>query len=140
MQVKSTLLPLLTLVNKGLEGFNNIIDRYRDSTGKLSGLAALIPAAGLLLGTVGGGIILLLVRGIGSLIGSGLGKLFGGILGGGGGGGAGGGMNAAQMLASGKGMMYNLVGIGVAALGAGAGFYFAATGIVTGKQIGRAHV
>lgn len=135
MQVKSTLLPLLTLVNKGLEGFNNIIDSYRDSTGKLSGLAALIPAAGLLLGTVGGGIILLLVRGIGSLIGSGLGKLFGGILGGGGGGGAGGGMNAAQMLASGKGMMYNLVGIGVAALGVGAGFYFAAKGIA---ELGKA--
>jgi len=122
MQVKSSLLPLLEYVNKGLDKFNGLIDMFRDSTGKLSAWSLTVPALGLLLGTAGGAIILNLIKAIFSLAGSGIGKLFGGLGGALGGGGGGGGIGL--MGASIK----TLTGIGIAAVGVGAGLYFAAKG------------
>jgi hypothetical protein len=119
MQIKASLLPLLTYINKGLEKFNGFIDSFRDSTGALNGMAALIPIGGLLLGIGGGAIITGLTRGLFSLVGSGIGKLFGGMgstLGGGGG---------MSVFTSG---LKNLAGVGIAAVGIGAGMYLAAKG------------
>jgi hypothetical protein len=125
MQVKSSLLPLLKLVNKGLELFNGLFDTFRDSTGALTGWAALIPIGGLLLGIGGGKIIMGLTRGLFGLIGSGMGKLFGGM---GGSLGGGGGMS---VFASG---IKNLAGIGIAAVGIGAGMFLAAKGVAALAQ------
>jgi hypothetical protein len=120
MQIKASLLPLLTIINKGLEKFNSVIDGFRDSSGALSAWSLSLPVAGLLLGAGGGAIILALTRGLFSLVGSGIGKLFGGMggnLGGGGG---------TSVLTSG---IKNLAGIGIAAVGVGAGMYLAAKGV-----------
>lgn len=79
MQLKSTLLPLLTYINKGLEWLSGLMDGFRDSTGALSGLGALVPIGGLLLGAGGGAIIIGLTRGLFGLVSSGVGSLFGAI-------------------------------------------------------------
>jgi hypothetical protein len=121
MQLKSTLLPLLSYINKGLEWFSGLVDKFRDSSGALSASAALVPIGGLLLGTAGGAIIMGLTRGLFGLIGSGIGRMFGGIGGTLGGGGAGG---VGLLRAS----LGTLTGIGIAAVGVGAGLYLAAKG------------
>ena len=119
-QLKSTLLPLLTYINKGLEKFNGMIDGFRDSTGALSGWAAAIPIGGLLLGIGGGAIIMGLTKGLFSLIGSGIGKMFGG-------------MGSTLTGDGGVGVLSaslgTLAGIGIAAVGIGAGMYLAAKGV-----------
>ena len=122
MQIKASLLPLLTIINKGLEKFNSVIDGFRDSSGALSAWSLSLPVAGLLLGTGGGSIILGLTKGLFGLIGSGMGKMFGKMgvdLGGGGG---------TSVLTSG---LKNLAGIGIAAVGVGAGLYLAAKGVAS---------
>ena len=118
-QLKATLLPLLTYINSALVTFNGFIDRFRDSSGALNGMAALIPIGGLLLGIGGGAIITGLTRGLFSLVGSGIGKLFGGMDTKGGSGGM-------SVFTSG---LKNLAGVGVAAVGIGAGMYLAAKGV-----------
>ena len=118
-QLKSTLLPLLTYINKGLEKFNGMIDGFRDSTGALSGWAAAIPIGGLLLGIGGGAIIMGLTKGLFSLIGSGIGKMFGGM-------GTTLGEGGVGVLSASLG---TLAGIGIAAVGVGAGMYLAAKGV-----------
>ena len=123
MQLKSTLVPLLELINKGLDGFNYLMNGFRDSSGAISALGAIVPIGGLFFGTLGISAVFALVKGITGLIGSGIGKLFGKM-----GVGGGGGLNAAQALASGKSSMYSLMGLGAAAMGVGAGLYFAAKG------------
>lgn len=124
MQIKSTLLPLLEIVNSALKGFNFIFNGLRDSNGKMSTLAGLIPIGGLLLGGVGIKAIGGLFSGIFSGISGVLGKIGGAISGkfgvpGGQMGPAlpGGGMSAASMAA-----------MGVAAVGIGFGFKLAAEG------------
>ena len=47
-QLKSTLLPLLTGINKIFEGFNFLIGGLRDENGKLNGLLSIIPLGGML--------------------------------------------------------------------------------------------
>jgi hypothetical protein len=79
MQFKSTLLPLLTYINKGLEKFNGLIDGLRDSTGAISGWKAAIPIGGLLLGVGGGAIIMGLTRGLFGLVSSGVASVFGAV-------------------------------------------------------------
>jgi hypothetical protein len=123
MQLKSTLVPLLELINKGLEFFNKTMDRFRDSTGAISALGAIVPIGGLFFGTLGISAVFALLKGIAGLVGSGIGKLFSAL-----GVGSGGGLNAAQTLASGKSSMYSLYGIAAAAMGVGIGLYFAAKG------------
>jgi len=125
MQLKSTLIPLLTVINSLLEGFNSVFNMARDENGKMSKLAAIIPIGGLLLG----GVSLKAVGGIFSGIFSGISGVLGKI------GGAlssklglpgpqlgpalpgGGGMSAASMAA-----------MGLAAVGIGTGFMLAAKG------------
>lgn len=122
MQIKASLLPLLTIINKGLEKFNGVIDGFRDSSGALSAWSLSLPVAGLLLGIGGGAIILGLTKGLFGLIGSGMGKMFGKMgvdLGGGGG---------TSVLTSG---IKNLAGIAIAAVGIGAGMYLAAKGVAS---------
>jgi hypothetical protein len=124
MQIKASLLPLLTYINKGLEKFNSMIDGLRDSSGALGGWVAAIPIGGLLLGMGGGAIIMGLTRGLFGLIGSGMSKMFGKMgvnLGGGGGGGM-------SVFTSG---IKNLAGIGIAAVGIGAGMFLAAKGVAS---------
>jgi hypothetical protein len=124
MQLKSTLIPLLTVINSILEGFNFIFDGLRDSNGKMSKLASIIPIGGLLLGGVGIKAIGGLFSGIFSGIGGALSKV-GGLLSSkvslpgpaGPAGAIGGGMSAASMAA-----------MGVAAVGIGTGFMLAAKG------------
>jgi hypothetical protein len=79
MQLKSTLLPLLSYINKGLEWFSGLVDKFRDSTGALSASAALVPIGGLLLGTAGGAIIMGLTRGLFGLVSSGVASVFGAV-------------------------------------------------------------
>lgn len=78
MQLKSSLLPLLQIINKGLEKFNSVLDTFRDSTGKLNALAIALPIGGLLFGRTAVSAIVGLA---GSLVG-GLGKLITGGIGG----------------------------------------------------------
>lgn len=123
-QLKATMIPLLGVINSSLEFFNGILDKYfRDETGKLSALAAILPVGGILFGSVSLALVLGVLRGISSLVSTKIGGLFNLI-----GGGGGGGMNAAQLLANGKGLGYTLMGLGVAAAGIGTGFYLAAKG------------
>jgi hypothetical protein len=128
MQLKSTLIPLLTVINSLLEGFNSVFNMARDENGKMNKLAAIIPIGGLLLGGVGIKAIGGLFSGIFSGISGVLGKIGGALsskLGLPGpqlgpalpGGGMFGGMGAASIAA-----------MGVAALGVGAGFMLAAKG------------
>ena len=80
MQVKASLLPLLQLVNKGLEWFNGILDGWRDETGKLNALAIMLPIGGLLFGKTAISAITALtgslVGGLGGLITGGIGGAF----------------------------------------------------------------
>jgi hypothetical protein len=78
MQLKSSLLPLLQIINKGLEKFNSMLDSFRDGTGKLNALAIALPIGGLLFGKTA---ISAIVGLAGSLVG-GLGKLITGGIGG----------------------------------------------------------
>ena len=121
MQLKSTLVPLLDLINKGLVYFNKTIDGFRDSTGALSSWAAIVPIGGLLLGAGGGAIIMGLSKALFSLVGGGVGKFFDKI---------GGGLstNMSGSVTSLSLGLKNLTGIGIAAIGAGAGLYFASKG------------
>jgi hypothetical protein len=48
-QLKSTLLPLLTGINKIFEGFNFLVNGLRDENGKLNGLLAIVPLGGMLI-------------------------------------------------------------------------------------------
>ena len=133
MQFKSTLLPLLQYINSILTGFNNIMSIARDENGKMSKWAAAVPIT-IMAASMG---LLKLFKLLPSVLGKipGIGKLFSG--------GATAAastatstpMNAAQMLASGKGAMYQGLGsaasmaaIGVAAVGIGLGFKMAAEG------------
>jgi hypothetical protein len=121
-QLKATLLPLLEYINDVLEGFNKIFDTARDENGKMKKWAAAIPIAGLLLGTVGGGIIIALTKGLFSLAGSGIGKIFEKLGGGG----------LTSSASGGVGLMgaslKTLTGIGIAAIGVGTGFMLATKG------------
>jgi len=47
-QLKSTLLPLLTGINKILEGFNFLVGGLRDENGKLNGLLSIVPLGGII--------------------------------------------------------------------------------------------
>ena len=80
MQLKSSLLPLLQLVNKGLEWFNGLLDGWRDETGKLNALAIMLPVGGLLFGKTAISAIASLtgslVGGLGGLITGGIGGAF----------------------------------------------------------------
>jgi hypothetical protein len=80
MQLKSSLLPLLQLVNKGLEWFNGLLDGWRDETGKLNALAIMLPIGGLLFGKTAISAITSLtgslVGGLGGLITGGIGGAF----------------------------------------------------------------
>jgi hypothetical protein len=131
MQFKSTLLPVLEVINSVLEGFNSIIDIARDENGKMKEWAAIVPIT-IMAATMG---LFKLFGALPSILGKipGVGKFFGG--------GAsatattGGGGNAAQMLGAGKKAMYSgfgsaaqLAAIGVAAVGIGFGFKMAAEG------------
>jgi hypothetical protein len=139
MQFKSTLLPILDGINSMLKTFNGFFDMFRDeTTGKMNKLAAIVPLTIIGLST---GLFKVFLK-LPSLLGKipGIGKLFGNVAGLTGSGaaaasGAGGGMNAAQMLASGKGSMYKgfgsaaqLAAVGLAAVGIGYGFKMAAEG------------
>lgn len=150
-QLKSTILPALTYINDILTGFNKFLDMFRDEKTKE------LNAFGKIIGGLTMGAVLIspaILSGLWKWLTSAkLFKKMGGLLGGsdtstqtptp---------MNAAQMLASGKGAMYKsfgsaatLAAIGVAAVGIGFGFKMAAEGAaslsesiskLTGPQLG----
>jgi hypothetical protein len=123
MQLKSTLLPLLEYINGALKWFNNIMEGWRESTGKMKSIAAILPIGGLLIGgSVGLGLLKTLISFL-----KGGGSIFGGNKGISG--------TGSQLIGAGKGAMYSGLGsaasmaaMGVAAVGIGTGFMLAAKG------------
>jgi hypothetical protein len=147
MQFKSTLLPVLEVINSVLKGFNSIIDIARDENGKMKKWAAIVPIT-IMAATMG---LFKLFGALPSILGRipGVGKFFKG--------GASATasttpMSGSQALGAGKGAMYSslgsaasMVAIGVAAVGIGLGFKMAAEGAaslsesiskLTGPQLG----
>jgi hypothetical protein len=132
MQFKSTLLPVLEVINSVLKGFNSIIDIARDENDEMKKWAAIVPIT-IMAATMG---LFKLFGALPSLLGKipSIGKFFGG--------GGGGDTTAtttpqsgSQLLGAGKNAMYKgfgnaaqLAAIGVAAVGIGYGFKLASEG------------
>jgi hypothetical protein len=124
MQIKSTLLPLLEVINSLLEGFNKVFNLARDENGKMNKLMALIPIGGLLLGGVGlkavGGLFSGIFSGISGILGK-IGSALAGKLG----------LPGPQLgpaLPKGGMSAASMAAMGVAAVGIGTGFMLAAKG------------
>jgi hypothetical protein len=129
-QLKTVFLPALTLINDMLTAFNKGLNFFRDEKTKE------LSTFGKILGGIAIGAVLISPKILSGLWGwlkaTKLWQKTGGLLGGGTSPAAtttpGGGLNAAQMLASGKGAMYSSLGTAATILAIGAALYFAAKG------------
>jgi len=135
-QFKSTLLPILELINSTLKGFNKIIDMTRDENGKMQKYSILVPL-GIMAATSG---LLKVLGKLPSILGKipVLGKIGNFFKGGGADAAATGASNpllsGKQMLGAGLGSAAKMAAIGIAAVGIGYGFKMAAEGAASLSQ------
>jgi hypothetical protein len=121
-QIKSTLLPVLEIINVGLGLVNNVLDRFKDENGKLSKIGALIPIGGIILGSMTFAGLKAMLSSLGGFFGAKINSVF---------------STSTTSMSSASGsigsvfnatMAANIAAMGVAAIGLGYGFKLASEG------------